>query len=325
MSWFDCLRINPLGAILQTQNPALKWFVARDLMDEPESPKQLIWELHEPQKILRRQLPDGSWRYPGKGSNNRLGTNNFLLETFRNLRILVEKYAFSLEHAQMRMAFDYIYSCQTPEGDIRGILSNQYMPYYMGAILALASKAGDMQNAHVRKGLDWLLGMRQDDGAWFIPLQAYKITYLNQVAHNDPIPPDRKLPSSHLATGMVLRAFGEHDQYRKRMEVRAAGQVLKSRFLKPDAYPDHQDIKYWTKFQFPFWWTDLLSAMDLLQKIGFGRTDKDIQRGMEWFIQNQGPDGLWKATYEKRAEMDLWVSLAVCRVLKRFQEDDAAQ
>lgn len=77
-------------------------------------------------------------------------------------------------------------------------------------------------------------------------------------------------------------------------------------------------MEYWTKFQYPFWWTDLLSSLDLLQKMGLTRDDTDIQKGIHWFIENQGKDGLWKASYEKRPDMDLWVSLAVCRVLKRY-------
>jgi hypothetical protein len=94
--------------------------------------------------------------------------------------------------------------------------------------------------------------------------------------------------------------------------------LLKSRFLKPDSYNDHKDIKYWTKFQFPFWWTDLLSALDSMGKLGFDREDSDIRKGLEWFIQNQEVDGEWKAYYEKRPEMNLWVSFAVCRVLKFY-------
>jgi hypothetical protein len=55
-----------------------------------------------------------------------------------------------------------------------------------------------------------------------------------------------------------------------------------------------------------------------LGKLGFDREDSDITKGLEWFIQNQEVEGLWKACYEKRPEMDLWVSLAVCRVLKYY-------
>jgi hypothetical protein len=55
-----------------------------------------------------------------------------------------------------------------------------------------------------------------------------------------------------------------------------------------------------------------------LGKLGFDHEDLDIRKGLDWFIQNQEANGLWKAYYEKRPEMDLWVSLSVCRVLKQY-------
>ena len=318
MGWIDLLRINPLNKLLLAQNPALLYFVERDLLNYKVVPIETLWELPEPKKIISKQKENGSWKYPGNTSSNVIGTNYELLETFRNLRYLVEKYGFNRAHSNLQKAVDYIFSCQTGEGDIRGILSNQYMPYYMAAILELIIKAGYDQDEKTIKGLDWLLSMRQNDGAWFIPLQAYKITYLYQVAKDNPIPPDRTKPFSHLATGMILRAFAAYPQYKFLPEIKKAGDLLKSRFLKPDAYNDHKDIKYWTNFQFPFWWTDLLSALDTLGKLGFTRDDADIAKGLDWFIQHQEEGGLWKAYYEKRPEMDLWVSLAICRVLKYF-------
>ena len=174
------------------------------------------------------------------------------------------------------------------------------MPYYMGAILSLVIKVGYGDDERTINGLNWLLSIRQQDGAWFIPLQAYKISYLNEVGLKPPILPDRSLPSSHLATGMVLRAFAEHKDFHQCSEVLQAARWLKSRFFKSDAYNDHKGVEYWTKFQYPFWWTDLLSSLDMLQKMGFTRDDADIQKGVRWFIEKQGEDGLWKASYEKK-------------------------
>lgn len=321
MNWLVSLYRDPLEVMQRVDNTALHFLIGRDLKDKKSEGVENLWLLPEPVKIIQKQLPNGSWKYPGKTANNKIGTNYYLLETFRQVRILVDKYAFNRSHPCLQGAVEYFFSCQTTEGDIRGILSNQYIPYYMGAILSLVIKAGYGDDVRTIKGLDWLLSMCQQDGAWFIPLQAYKITYLNEVALKPPIPPDRSLPSSHLATGMVLRAFAEHEDFRQQGDVLQAAQWLKSRFFKPDAYNDHKGVEYWTKFQYPFWWTDLLSSLDLLQKMGFTRDDADIQKGIRWFIENQGEDGLWKASYEKRPDMDLWVSLAVCRVLKRYLDE----
>ena len=100
-----------------------------------------------------------------------------------------------------------------------------------------------------------------------------------------------------------------------------AGELPKSRFFKPDKYPDRRTASFWTKIRYPFWFTDILSALDSLSWLGFSVNDVHIAEGVEWLVLHQQNTGLWKASYEmKDREIDLWTSLAVCRVLKRFTE-----
>ncbi len=281
-----------------------------------------LWELPEAKRLVNKQQADGSWRYPGKTDHPAADANYSLLETYRCLRILVEMYGFQHSHASFSRAAEYVFSCQTEEGDIRGILGNQYMPYYHGAILELLIKAGYAQDSRTNKGLEWLLAMCQLDGGWVIPAQLVpakeKTTRLWQ---GNPVQPDRSQPHSHLATGMILRAFAAHPDYRLLPEVISAGERLKERMFKADKYYDRKGPSYWLKFQFPFWWTSLLTALDTLSSLGFNRKDQQIERGLDWFISNQLPDGLWETGYGsgKGAEgMRRWVGLAICRVLKRF-------
>ncbi|NIV34860.1 MAG: hypothetical protein GWN58_37000 [Anaerolineae bacterium] len=107
----------------------------------------------------------------------------------------------------------------------------------------------------------------------------------------------------------------------------SAAQLLKSRFRKSDKYNDRRAPRYWLKFQYPFWWTNLLTGLDALSLLGFGPDDMDVQRALRWFVDNQQDDGLWRTSYEqtkraqpsaKEREAMLWVSLAICRVFQRF-------
>jgi hypothetical protein len=52
-----------------------------------------------------------------------------------------------------------------------------------------------------------------------------------------------------------------------------------------------------------------------------------VQRGLRWFVKNQQADGLWRTAYDQKKRKEpsarereamAWVSLAICRVLKRF-------
>jgi hypothetical protein len=320
--WLESLNVDPIPALLGWEHPALGYYARRDLLGESVEDVETLWDLPEASHLAKKQLPDGSWKYGSKGIDPDTGQNYFLLETFRNLRILVEIYGFSAQHATLNKAAEYLFSLQTNEGDIRGILGNQYMPYYLGEILACLIKAGYSEDKRVMVGLDWLLSMRQDDGGWIVPTQAIPSRERdNSFWTGDPVQPDRSLPHAHLATGMVLRAFAAHPDYQSRPEVLQAGDRLKERFYQSDKYHDRKAKSYWLKFQFPFWWSNLLTALDTLEKLGYSREDPDIHHALAWFCENQESDGLWPTGYgsgQKAEENRRWVGLAICRMLRAY-------
>jgi hypothetical protein len=132
---------------------------------------------------------------------------------------------------------------------------------------------------------------------------------------------DRSKPFSHMVTGIVLRAFAAHPKFRKRPEVKKAGDLLASRIFKADAYTDRKKTEYWTRFSFPFWFTDLLSALDTLSQLGLSVVQPQIREGVDWFIEHQKKHGLWdlhlvRGTSDK--SQNLWVNLVICRTLKRL-------
>lgn len=320
--WLTRLKRNPIPGLQVESDEALQYYVDRDLLGISARPIIYLWELHGATKIVKKQRKDGSWKYPGKIYDSVPNQNYSLLETYRNLRTLVEVYGFSREHSTIREAAQFVFSCQTEEGDIRGILGNQYIPYYHGAILELLVKAGFGDDPRLIFGLDWLLSMRQDDGGWIVPTQTVPSKERTpEYWQSDPLPPVRDKPHAHLATGMVLRAFAAHPEYNRKPEVIAAGEALKTRILKPDKYNDRKAKSYWLKFQFPFWWTNLVTCLDSLSGLGFDRQDADISRGLDWLIANQEEDGLWPTGYgsgKKSAENRRWVGLAICRLFKYY-------
>ena len=319
-----------MPALLLSDEDALGYFVRRDLLDEHPGPVEHLWTLPEAQKILKKQLPDGSW--PRSGEQKHAAINYRLIETWRNLRTLVDMYGFTRQHTGANAAAEYIFSCQSQEGDLRGILANQYATYYTGAILALLIQAGYQDDPRVEKGLQWLLSIRQDDGGWSIPLITYKLDRETQYRLTtqtvEPLHPDRSKPFVHYATGMILRAFAAHPAYSDSADARLAADLLKSRFFQPDSTTSLQAASYWVRFEYPFWWNNLVSALDLLSRMGYSSEDGQIQAALAWLIEHQEASGLWRVSYArpgesekttpKVQEMKRWVTLAICRIFKRI-------
>lgn len=327
-SWRSRLNYDPIPPLLASRDPALVYFTRRDLLGEQPGPLQDLWSLPEALKILKKQQPDGAWRRPGAEEHPAI--NYGLIETWRSLRFLVAQYGFTRQNPQLAQAAEFIFTCQSPEGDLRGILANQYATYYTGAIFSLLIEAGYAGDARVEKGLDWLLEVRQQDGGWTIPMQTHRLDRQTQYRlaseYAEPLQADRTKPFAHNATGMVLRAFAAHPGRRHSPEAILAANLLKSRFFQPEPYSSYQDASYWVRFEYPFWWNNLVAALDSILKMDISREDEQVSQALDWLVQHQQPDGLWKVTYarEDAAEKDTpkthamkcWVSLAICRLLK---------
>ena len=334
--WLSTFKYNPIKPLLESGHETIIYFTERDLLDGKVDSVDYLWNLPEVQKIVKKQANDGSWP-PKIKANASFGVKYSLIETWKQLRILIQQYEMNNTHFSIRKAAEFIFSCQTEEGDIRGILANQYAPYYTGAIMYLLIKAGYENDPRIDKGFKWLLEMRQDDGGWVIGSPGMiGLTDLTRAEINDLTSNknrktarafDKSKPFSAAGTGMVLRAFSVHPTYKKSETALTAARLLKAKFFKKDNWSSYQHPDNWIRFQYPFWWTNLVSAMDSLSLIGFSKDDEDVEKALNWFIDHQEPDGLWKTSYSKIHKFQnnqktfnsrLWVTLAICRIFKRF-------
>ncbi len=315
------LKFNPLPPLLTSKNQAIRYFAHRDLLGEKAESAECLWQLPSAQGLLHRQQPDGSWKYPGEGKAHLRAQEDYdQIETYRVCGELVEKYGMDKRHLAIQKADSYLFSRQTRDGDFRGIYGTQYTPNYSAAIMELLIKAGYYADMHIENGFQWLLSIRQNDGGWAIPLRTIAIKLNTGILKKKVVEPNRAKPFSHLVTGVVLRAFAAHEKYRCSEAAKTAGELLASRFFEKDTYPDRQSAEFWLKFSYPFWFTDLLSSLDSLSLVGFTVDNPQIARALEWFRMRQRENGEWKLTLLRNKDryLGLWISLAICRVFKRF-------
>jgi hypothetical protein len=320
-NWNSIFTYDPVSPLLLSGNKAIEVFTAKDLLGNGDISPEVLWDLPEAQKIVNKQQKNGSWKYPGGNINLRSMENYDQIETYRNLCYLVESFGFSKINPVIAKAADFLFSFQTDKGDLRGILGNQYTPYYTAAILELLIKSGYADDERVEKAFEWLKAMRQTDGGWAIPFRT-RGKNLNVIATASiTLEPDRSKPFSHMVTGVVLRSFAAHGKYRDLPEVKEAGKLLLSSLFKKDNYADRGAPEFWLNFTFPFWFTDLISAMDSLSILGFQKSEPQIDKAIQWLLFNQQETGLWDLKTlknKKEYHTELWLSLAICRIIKRL-------
>ena len=316
------LRYDPLPPLVSSANATIRFLARRDLAGEDVGPGESLWALPDAQRILQKQKGDGGWSYPGGGKEQNRAVEDYdQIETFRMVGFLVEKYGFNCAHPAMQRAGEYLLARQTVGGDLRGIYGNQYSPNYSAAIMELLIKAGYADDSRVERGLNWLLAMRQNDGGWAIPIRTTRAPLSIEVLGGPTVQPDRSKPFSHLATGVVLRAFAAHPRFRSCPQAHEAATLLASRFFQRDAYSDRGAPGFWTKFTFPFWFTDLLSALDAVSLLGVTADDPHVGAALDWLASQQQESGLWQLyALKSGSDRDLasWLSLAICRVLRRL-------
>jgi hypothetical protein len=318
--WRSVLKYNPIPALLATENKALIWFTEKDLLSSVVKNPDTLWELPEAQKIVNRQQPDGSWNYPGQLKKQRSRENYNQFETYRNLGYLVEMFAFDKRSPVIEKAAAFLFGFQSDAGDFRGIYGNQYTPNYTAGIMELLIKAGFDKDPRIEKAFAWLKSIRQNDGGWAIPFRTLHKPLGVIISESRTLEPGRTEPFSHLVTGVVLRAYAAHKEYRNSDAAQKAGKLLMSRFFIKDSYSDRGSPAFWLKFTFPFWFTDLISALDSISRLGFSKDEPQIRKALEWFISSQQKNGTWElyALKNQRYDPESWLAFCICRILKRW-------
>ena len=162
---------------------------------------------------------------------------------------------------------------ETPESRARAVAI-----HFQGWALSALCRTGYDTDARIDEGFRFLLANRQADGGW-----AWRGVRTDSAAR----------PSSHLVTGMALRAFAASPTRRTSREARRAAELLATRFLQPDRYPDRKAASYWEQLGEPRFYTDVLDALDCVTAVGLGKENSGVRTAEAYVRGRQNADGLW--------------------------------
>lgn len=305
--------------------PILYW-LKKDILEVPVDREYKNLQKYAARiRLLEAQRPNGGWCKKKNIGHPHWEKTYFIVDTLRNAFKLYN-YGCTLKDRGINRIVDFLFSTQSAEGDFRGAYLNEYAPTYHALTLEILCLYGYHDDKRTQKGFRWLIKNRQEDGGWVIPYRTIDKDELKKRYNFEsqlklsPIKPDKKQPSSHLVTGMVLRAFALSDTLKHKKETVKAGELLISRFFKPDKYEDRCEPIFWEEFTYPFWATDILSSLDSLAKIGFlPEENEGVRNALEWLLKKQKAQGYWESGIKKATlEEHLWITLIVLRVLKNF-------
>jgi Prenyltransferase and squalene oxidase repeat len=326
--WRARLASDPIPRLLREGSPSVLARIRRDLIDDSEAPGlDEVWGYPEVKALVKKIEKDGS--FAAKAPEKALGGAEFAaaLATVRGLDRLADlgvrvgaietpvKAAAPLAEAkpgnhakekpetrgkekdgaapkapkvpkELQKSVDFLLASQASDGGIvdLAVADNPKVKaklpalHFQGWAISALCRVGFETDPRVEKGLQFLIERRQDDGGW-----AWRGVRTDSAAR----------PSSHLITGMVLRAFAASGARRGSREARRAAELLATRFLQPDRYPDRKAPSFWEILTEPRFYTDVLDALDTVTAIGLGKENSGVRTAEAYLRSRQAPDGLW--------------------------------
>jgi hypothetical protein len=334
--WRARLASDPIPRLLREGSPSVLARVRRDLIDDSEAPTaKEIAEYPEVKALLKKMEKNGS--FSPKALEKSLGGAKFAvcLSTLRAIDRLAD-FGLRLEgddaaSSPLHKMADFLLQSQEADGGIADLAladtpkgrPKSVALHFQGWAVSALCRTGFESDPRVEKGFQHLLERRQDDGGW-----AWRGVRTDSAAR----------PSSHLVTGMVLRAFASSAQRRASREARRAAELLATRFLQPDRYEDRKAPSYWEILTEPRFYTDVLDALDTITAIGLGKENSGVRTAEAYLRSRQSSDGLWypgppskpdgvvlkplskPADKDKEKDVDsaIWLTLRVLVVLRRI-------
>jgi hypothetical protein len=308
--------------LLREGSPALAARVRRDLIDDEEAPREdEVVTYAEVKAFLRKQ--EGSGAFPVKPPEKTLGSPKFAraVATIRGLERLAD-YGLGRTHPAVEKAASLLLSSQGADGGIADLAlgetpesrSKSVALHFHGWALAALCRTGHDDDDRIAKGFRFLQASRQADGGW-----AWRGVRTDSAAR----------PSAHLVTGMALRAFAASPSRRSSREAKRAAELLATRFLQRDRYPDRQAASFWEQIGEPRFYTDVLDALDGVTAVGLGKENSGVRTAEAYLRGRQNADGLWypggparpgakpETPGPKDREAARWLTVRVLIVLRR--------
>ncbi len=343
---------NTIEWLLERQNPSVRYFALCELLGKEENDPQVIEAKaaiptsSTVAKIFSKQNPKGYWEDP---------LNPYLPKykaTYWQVMILGQ---LGMDKGDLRVqnAVEFTLSLQSQEGAFSAYTKENALEKYewmqtrthlkeklqptpqvwarslvfehqysclTGNLCAAMLRLGYGRDPRVKKALDWLVKIQNQDGGWLCP---YWKAHIN----------DRH--GCFYGTICALEALSEvpeEDRPHKMNEATAKGSefLLMHRLYKADHHKFQVINRKWLNLGFP-WFADynIFRGLVVLTKLGY-MEDERLRDAVDVLIRKRMPDGTWlmEATPTGRMHVNIetagkpskWITLNALRVLKRLNK-----
>jgi hypothetical protein len=324
-NWQSSLNGDPLPWLLEDENPSVRYFALRDLLDRKKNDRDVlaakaaIMQSAPVKRILGAQKPEGYWVKPGNGYSPKYQSTAWQV-------LFLAELGADPTHRQIQLACEYLLThARANSGGFSGLagaIPSGVIHCLNGNLVWSLIALGRGNDDRVRGALEWLAGsITGDDFDAFnsiVPGPGFKCGV------------NGKQPC---AWGAVksLRALASVPKTWQNARVNKAtgmaSELLLSHDLAQADYPYTARVSgEWFKFGFPLSYTsDVLEASLALVQADCGN-DPRLKNAVAFILSKQDHQGRWAmkhslngkmwVDFERKGKPSKWVTLRALRVLK---------
>jgi len=351
-NWKSVLKADPTDWLLEHRNPCVRYFTLRDILDysqnspEVEKAKENINSYDKVVRIFSQQKPEGYWESAEQPYHPKYKS------TYWQIMIL-SQLGLDKSDEHVRRACDYIFRFQLEEGGFstfreegakreyswmkeralkkgkepppfeswaRGKIRENEMSCLTGNVAASMIRFGYADDDRVKRALNWLVEIQNEDGGWLCPYWKAHI---------------KDKHGCFMGTITPLDALSELSDAKRAKEMETAIErglefLLMHRLFKANHHQFRVINKAWLKLGFPWFFYDILRGLSVVTKLGYIK-DERIGEALEILIRKQDVEGKWilertpsgrmHTSLEQKGKPSKWVTLHALKVLKRVWMD----
>jgi hypothetical protein len=345
ISFSKILKEAPIGWLLEETNPSVRYFTLRDILGKVENDPQVMAARHAisgsqvVKRILRKENPQGYWEEPTSPYHPKYKSSYWQIMTLGQL-------GMDKTHEKVRNACENIFQFQLGEGGFSSYTPERALKEYewlrekgknltppnlwisslvfehqysclTGNMAAALIRIGYADDPRVRKALEWLVKVQNEDGGWLCPYWKAHIKDKHGCFYGAICP---------------LEAFSEvkkeslTEKMKETIE-KGAEFLLMHRLFKADHHGYKVINQSWLRLSFPWFGYNILRGLDVLTKLGYAK-DERLSDAVEVLLQKQQSNGTWilesapigrmQTNIESKGKSSKWITLIALRVLKRL-------
>lgn len=323
--WKSFLKEDPVGWLLEEENPSVRYWTLKDILGKPESDPEVTQARQEIMKsppvtaILDNQDPKGFWvsvenpylpKYKATYHQllilSELGAS-LCSKIEKAIEIVFQNYQYNSGHFSTKVI-------KTERGRKSNLTDGAC---FTGNILRFLIHFGYYSDERTQKALKFLI--KTHDNGW--SCRAYPIDKEGVFPQNcymggvKPLIAFSMIPASE--RGVIQKIIDEE------IEIYLENEIFM--YLKDEK---GRKAKFgWKRFGFPlFYQSDTLEVLDVLTKLGV--KDERMKKGLDLVVSKQDETGRWKlentfngkmwVNIEEKKTPSKWITLKAVRVLKRY-------